>query len=103
MLGNVDTQSMCLYVGGPVHMAASGPLTVMHAVPVNYPVSLAAVPLPASANQLSYVTAAPTSAPAHADMVMLAASIIHIVWACVMHMFSLTFSMPLQTHTHTSV
>jgi len=84
-------------------MAASGPLTVMHAVPVNYPVSLAAVPLPASANQLSYVTAAPTSAPAHADMVMLAASIIHIVWACVMHVFSLTFSMPLQTHTHTHI
>ena len=83
-------------------MAASGPLTVMHAVPVNYPVSLAAVPLPASANQLSYVTAAPTSAPAHADMVMLAASIIHIVWhvSCIC---SVSPSVCHYKHTHTHI
>ena len=60
-------------VGGGVHMAVTGPppLTVMHAVPVNYNVPPAAVPLPASATHLSYVTMAQTlnSAPTAADVV----------------------------------
>jgi len=54
-------------------MAVTGPppLTVMHAVPVNYNVPPAAVPLPASATHLSYVTMAQTltSAPTAADVV----------------------------------
>ena len=43
-----------------MHMAASGPppLSVVHAVPVNYNVPPPVVPLAASATQLSYMTIA---------------------------------------------
>jgi len=59
--------------GGVMHMAVSGPppLSVMHAVPVNYNVPPPAVPLTASANQPTYVTIAHTltSVPAPVNVV----------------------------------
>jgi len=52
-------------------VSAPQPLSLMHAVPVNYNVPPPAVPLAASAPQLTYVTVAHTlsSAPAPANVV----------------------------------
>jgi len=60
-------------VGGTVHVAATGPppLSVVHAVPVNYNLPPPAVPLAAGPTQLSYVTIEhmASSTPAPADVV----------------------------------